>query len=778
MKITNYLKTKLGKSLHILSGLSASMILLSAANVSAQSTSEMIKSDSHIGGYNIKCNGQSTGVLEAIPEFGTAPYTFLWNTGETSAIVTDKPAGIYFVTAIDVNNNMQTDTFELKQPSEFTFESRMSDYNGYQVSTNGNNNGKVEILANGGTPPYQYLWSNGDNTNYRSGLSAGSYDFVVSDANQCSVNGTVILTEPSPLQVSFTNLQGTSCFAGSDGKASLNINGGLGDFSVMWENGSFSLSPDDLSPGYNAVRIFEQGKAVLDTGILIPEPNAIESEFVLSEYNGFNVSCADCFNGSINTTVTGGTAPYSFQWNDINNSTTQILTNLNGGEYVLLVTDANGCTSKNVARLTMPSPKDWSRLGNSNVDAAEFIGTTDNSSITFKTNNEVRMKMTGDIIQIDAQLKMSNVEMDTIVGDSTKILALDADGNIRAIYKGDAVVAPNHPIGCINCGCSPVLGWGHSADLINGVAVPLINDDIVKCPIAGNVGIGTSAPEANSKLDLNGEIAINGERLSVLYNGKVGVGTSIPSEKFEVYNGNFKVTCPWDEPNPVLFANYANRNVGIGTSTPRGKFEIKMDASDHISFGRMRTEMSGWATSYIGLNAYREDGGIWKTTGDVNNSGAAVMFANSFGDLMFTTINGANAPYEVLTADAGIKSGTKMTLTNTGVLGIGINPHNHADLLTYKLVVDGNIKCKKLRVDLQNWADYVFDPSYDLMDLNSIEQYIAENKHLPGMPSANQIEKEGADLGEIVKMQQVKIEELTLLMIQMQKKIDTPTHRN
>jgi len=93
-------------------------------------------------------------------------------------------------------------------------------------------------------------------------------------------------------------------------------------------------------------------------------------------------------------------------------------------------------------------------------------------------------------------------------------------------------------------------------------------------------------------------------------------------------------------------------------------------------------------------------------------------------------------------------------------------------------VVDGNIKCKKLRVDLQNWADYVFDPSYDLMDLNSIEQYIAENKHLPGMPSANQIEKEGADLGEIVKMQQVKIEELTLLMIQMQKKIDTPTHRN
>jgi hypothetical protein len=87
-------------------------------------------------------------------------------------------------------------------------------------------------------------------------------------------------------------------------------------------------------------------------------------------------------------------------------------------------------------------------------------------------------------------------------------------------------------------------------------------------------------------------------------------------------------------------------------------------------------------------------------------------------------------------------------------------------------VVDGNVKCKKLRVDIQNWGDYVFDSNYELMTLNSIENYIAENKHLPGMPSASEIENEGVDLGEIVKLQQVKIEELTLLMIQMQKQIE------
>jgi hypothetical protein len=100
---------------------------------------------------------------------------------------------------------------------------------------------------------------------------------------------------------------------------------------------------------------------------------------------------------------------------------------------------------------------------------------------------------------------------------------------------------------------------------------------------------------------------------------------------------------------------------------------------------------------------------------------------------MFSTLNGENVANEITTNDAGVKGASRMILTNDGRLGIGINPKNHFDLLSYRLVVDGNIKCKKLRVDLQNWGDFVFDDGYQLMDLNSIEQFIAKNKHLPGM---------------------------------------------
>jgi hypothetical protein len=192
----------------------------------------------------------------------------------------------------------------------------------------------------------------------------------------------------------------------------------------------------------------------------------------------------------------------------------------------------------------------------------------------------------------------------------------------------------------------------------------------------------------------------------------------------------------------------------------------------------MHTMASGYATSYIGFNFFRDGNANWKTTSDGSNSGGSVIFSNVLGDLMFSNVNGESIADEITTNDAGIKFNTKMTLSSDGRLGIGVNPRNDLDLLNYKLVVNGNIKCKKLRVDLQNWGDFVFDSNYELMDLNSIEQFISKNKHLPGMPDAAQIEKEGIEVGEMVRLQQIKIEELTLLLIKMQKQIDLSTHKN
>jgi len=93
----------------------------------------------------------------------------------------------------------------------------------------------------------------------------------------------------------------------------------------------------------------------------------------------------------------------------------------------------------------------------------------------------------------------------------------------------------------------------------------------------------------------------------------------------------------------------------------------------------------------------------------------------------------------------------------------------------YAMAIDGKIMAEEVRVQLsENWPDYVFEPTYDLMPLNELKQYIKENKHLPEIPSATEVEKDGGvDVGEMNRLLLKKVEELTLHVIQLQEEIET-----
>lgn len=91
----------------------------------------------------------------------------------------------------------------------------------------------------------------------------------------------------------------------------------------------------------------------------------------------------------------------------------------------------------------------------------------------------------------------------------------------------------------------------------------------------------------------------------------------------------------------------------------------------------------------------------------------------------------------------------------------------------FALGVNGSIICEELRVKLRgSWGDYVFGDDYHLMPLNELAEYVEENKHLPEIPAAAQLEEEGVDLSDMVARQMVKIEELTLYILEMQKQLD------
>jgi len=101
-----------------------------------------------------------------------------------------------------------------------------------------------------------------------------------------------------------------------------------------------------------------------------------------------------------------------------------------------------------------------------------------------------------------------------------------------------------------------------------------------------------------------------------------------------------------------------------------------------------------------------------------------------------------------------------------GNVGIG------TDLPKEKLSVNGNIRAHEIKVESTNWPDYVFEEGYNMGTLKGLESYIKTNKHLPEMPSAKEVETNGIAVSEMLKLQQKKIEELTLHLIDLSKKVE------
>ena len=302
----------------------------------------------------------------------------------------------------------------------------------------------------------------------------------------------------------------------------------------------------------------------------------------------------------------------------------------------------------------------------------------------------------------------------------------------------------------------------------------------------GNVGIGTGATAPLTQLHINsdnygsillgeggpGGVVITKEldnrlafwnngiygqnqiqRFTILQNGNIGIGPIIPLAQLHINNGNYGAILLGDGgpggvgitkelDNRLAFWNNGtygqsqserltilqNGNVGIGTSMPLAQLHI----NNNNNYGSI-------------------------LLGDGGPGGVAIT--KELDNRIAIWNNGIY----------GQSQAERFTILQNGNVGIGTsNPGS------FKLAVEGKIVAREIQVTLANpFPDYVFGSSYKLRSLYTLENYINQNKHLPGIPSAVEVEKKGGvELGEMNRKLLEKIEELTLYIIEINKKVE------
>ena len=290
--------------------------------------------------------------------------------------------------------------------SDLSITSTLSDFNDYNISCHGASDGSIDVTVSGGNGGYKYSWStkngNGlvqDNED-QTGLSPGIYVLTVTDSKECQVSKEFTITEPDEIKIitsiSDYNGYGISEKGGNDGSIELSVSGGIGEYSFKWstQNGSGldinNQNQANLTSGIYKVTVTDQNGCEESLEITLIEPgdsnqncNDFSTDWALSDFNGYNISCNGNNDGSIDISVTGGTSPYTYSWTTNNGSglyaNNEDQTGLSPGIYILTVTDSKECQISKEFTITQP---DEIQVSSELSNVSEHGGTDGSIDIT------------------------------------------------------------------------------------------------------------------------------------------------------------------------------------------------------------------------------------------------------------------------------------------------------------------------------------------------------------------------------------------------------------
>ncbi|MBK6834503.1 MAG: gliding motility-associated C-terminal domain-containing protein [Bacteroidetes bacterium] len=278
------------------------------------------------------CQAACNGVLTAIPNGGTLPYTYLWVPGnQTTVSISNQCAGLHGLTVTDARGcSISQNTQLVNNPNPFNITEVKTD------ATCGACDGTAILTPTGGQAPFTYLWSQGDTDSSAIDLCAGVYMVDIADAVGCTQQYNVAINNVNGPTVTASSTDVT-CSGLADGTASTVVAGGTTPYQYNWINGGqITSAVNGLAAGTYFVQVKDAANCVTNAQVTINETTILNANAIVT-----SATCG-ATDGAIDLTPTGGVAPYTFVWSapllPIEDQT-----NLAAGNYSVEITDAGGC---------------------------------------------------------------------------------------------------------------------------------------------------------------------------------------------------------------------------------------------------------------------------------------------------------------------------------------------------------------------------------------------------------------------------------------------------
>lgn len=295
---------------------------------------------------DVTCFGLSNGSVTVNISGGNSTYTYSWSTSpvQTTQTAGGLGAGSYSVTVTDAYGCAVTNSFTISQPPQLTLSAA-----GVPATCNASCNGQLVAVPGGGVQPYSLLWSSGCTSLSCSGVCAGNYSVQLTDANGCTASNSVTVTEPSAIAVSVSSTD-AHCNTAT-GSLSATVSGGSPAYQYLWNPGNITtVTANSLLPGTYSLTVTDQQNCSIQ---VLAQVNNLAG-VTASVANIVQPLCANACTGSAAASPNGGNGPYAYAWS--NSTTNAAVNNLCAGNYLLTITDADGCVDTASFAIQTPTP--------------------------------------------------------------------------------------------------------------------------------------------------------------------------------------------------------------------------------------------------------------------------------------------------------------------------------------------------------------------------------------------------------------------------------------